>query len=686
MALTSLCRHAAAAEPSAAPAAEPADAAAETAASEETVDVQGTRPAPAAIPGAVGVAGSSISRSDLAPAGTTVPDALRREPGVSVTQTGGLGAPATARVRGASAAQTAVYLGTIRLNDEVGGVADVSTIPTSLPQRIDVYRSLTPRFTGAEGMGGTVLITPRTPRQTEASSRLTFGSFTSEKLELSLGGCHEASCVLSGVELNQARNDYPFYDSRGLLLVDDRGQVARLPNADSAQASGWLAGTTKLARTSLLLFLEHTAREQGAPKLALVPSRAARARFQRTTVGLEVGVPMDGVRGEATFTSSVLFAGTALDDPLYEMSLGTPAVETPGKRLEQAGRFTQQLSSWLALEEHVSISYEALERREEVEGRTDIALSASRLGTRLALGAEVTLPERLSANLRASVQCLDTSEAALDFCSQLVPGARAGALWQKGTFSTYANVAQAARPATLSELYGVSLVMRGNEALAPESATTVEAGAREHFPRRGQPRLWLDASAFARFAEDLIVFTRTAQGFLRPENRDTARTLGAELLVGTEPVTGLRLEGDVSVLDPRDTTPSRPTQNDILPFVSRFVANVTVEQRFTIATETLRLLRLALRAHYESSRYADSAGLAIVPEQSATDLELGSGWFLPPSHSTPAQANRPTTARSQKHLLSVELRIANLFDQRRYDIVGFPLPGRAWFMSVGLEL
>src|SRR5690606_5534014 len=120
--------------------------------------------------------------------------------------------------------------------------------------------------------------------------------------------------------------------------------------------------------------------------------------------------------------------------------------------------------------------------------------------------------------------------------------------------------------------------------------------------------------------------------------------------------------GDVSVLDPRDTTPSRPTQNDILPFVSRFVANVTVEQRFTIATETLRLLRLALRAHYESSRYADSAGLAIVPEQSATDLELGSGWFLPPSHSTPAQANRPTTARSQKHLLSVELRIANLFD------------------------
>jgi iron complex outermembrane receptor protein len=389
------------------------------------------------------------------------------------------------------------------------------------------------------------------------------------------------------------------------------------------------------------------------------------------------------VQGNATFTSSVLFAGTSLDDPLLEMGLGTTAVETPGQRLEQAGRFTQSLSSWLLLEEHVSVSYEGIERREEVEGRTDVALSASRLGTRLGLGAELTPLAGASANVRASLQCLDTSETSLDFCTQVVPGARTGALWQKGAFSTYANVAQAARPPTLSELYGVSLLMRGNEALEPESATTIEAGARQHFPRRGAPRLWLDASAFARFAQDLIVFTRTAQGFLRPENRDQTRTLGAEFLVGTEPLPGLRIEGNVSLLDPRDTTPDRRTQNDILPFVSRFVASASAEQRFLFATEALRLLRLALRTHYESSRYADSAGLAVVPEQSSTDLELGSGWFL---GSSAPNASTSTPGKSPAHLLSVEFRISNLFDQRRYDIVGFPLPGRAWFTSLALDL
>jgi len=654
---------------------------------EPTVEVQGTRPHPSALPLEPGTSGSQITRDDLAPAGVTIPDALRAAPGVSVTQLGGLGAPATARIRGASAAQTAVYLGSIRLNDEVGGVADLATVPTSLVQRIDVYRGLTPRFSAAEGMGGTILIVPRTPRAAEASSKLTFGSFTSERLELTLGGCQKKSCALTGVELTQAQNDYPFYDSRGVLLVDAEGRVARLPNADSAQASAWLSGTTEIGRSKLLLFLEHTSREQGAPKLALVPSREARASFQRTTLGAELALPALAWLGDATFTSSVLFAGTALDDPLLEMSLGTTAVATPGQRLEQAARFTQTPNSWLRIEEHLALSYEGIERREEVEGRTDVALSASRLTTRLALGASVEPFAGAALEARVNLQCIDTTETSLEFCSQLVPGGRGGVLYQRGALDLYGNVAFAARPPTLSELYGVSLLMRGNDALQPESATTVEAGMRQHFPRHGPPRLWFDASGFARFAQSLIVFTRTAQGFLRPENRDQTRTLGAEFLVGSEPLPGLRIQGNFSLLDPRDTTPDRPTQNDVLPFLSRFLGSASVEQRILVATDALRLLRLAARAHYESSRYADSAGLAVVPEQSYTDLELGSGWFKKPSQKRPRSNDAaPSAPERVESLLDVELRISNVFDQPRYDVVGFPLPGRAWFLSLGLAL
>ena len=73
---------------------------------ENTVDVEGTRPHPTAIAGEPGVSGSHVDREQLDKAGVTLPDALRSVPGLTVTQSGGMGAPATARVRGASALST----------------------------------------------------------------------------------------------------------------------------------------------------------------------------------------------------------------------------------------------------------------------------------------------------------------------------------------------------------------------------------------------------------------------------------------------------------------------------------------------------------------------------------------------------------------------------------------------------
>jgi outer membrane cobalamin receptor len=36
--------------------------------------------------------------------------------------------------------------------------------------------------------------------------------------------------------------------------------------------------------------------------------------------------------------------------------------------------------------------------------------------------------------------------------------------------------------------------------------------------------------------------------------------------------------------------------------------------------------------------------------------------------------------------LTTRVRVANLFDAPRYDIVGFPLPGRSAFLSMEIKL
>src|SRR5262245_981736 len=93
------------------------------------VEVRGTPPSPAVAPLDPGVAGSTVRRPELERPGLTAPEVLRTEVGLSITETGGLGAASTASIRGATAAETPVYLGGVRINDDVAGAADLSTLP-----------------------------------------------------------------------------------------------------------------------------------------------------------------------------------------------------------------------------------------------------------------------------------------------------------------------------------------------------------------------------------------------------------------------------------------------------------------------------------------------------------------------------------------------------------------------------
>src|SRR4051812_49935233 len=122
-------------------------------------------------------ASSRVGRERLAAPGVRAPEVLRSEVGVQIAETGGLGAPATASIRGATAAQTPVYLGGVRLNDQVGGAADLSTIPLWLVERVDVYRGNAPFEADELGIGGAVFFEPRRPKRKEAAAGGTLGRF-----------------------------------------------------------------------------------------------------------------------------------------------------------------------------------------------------------------------------------------------------------------------------------------------------------------------------------------------------------------------------------------------------------------------------------------------------------------------------------------------------------------------------
>ena len=124
----------------------------------------------------------------------------------------------------------------------------------------------------------------------------------------------------------------------------------------------------------------------------------------------------------------------------------------------------------------------------------------------------------------------------------------------------------------------------------------------------------------------------------------------------------LRVDLAATLLDPRDVSPSRTTVNDLLPYQARLVVTPRVEGRVPIATRVVRLVKLAVTYFYEAARYADPAGLIVIPSQGSLDVDA-------------------EVALLNDHL-AVRGRLSNLLDQTRVDFIGYPLPGRAGYASM----
>jgi vitamin B12 transporter len=215
---------------------------------------------------------------------------------------------------------------------------------------------------------------------------------------------------------------------------------------------------------------------------------------------------------------------------------------------------------------------------------------------------------------------------------------------------------------TLAELYGVSASVRGNGDLRPERGTTVDLGLRARKARDGTvlSGAFIDVFGFVRWAGDLVSYERSSLGYVRPFNVGSARVLGAELLAGLHPLPFALLEIAATVLDPRDTSPDH-FPSDVLPYRSRLRLVPRVEFEARPEGRVVNRIRTSALYVYESNRKVDRPGTVLVPEQGSLDVEI---------------------EVSMLEHLAARARFANLLDQPRVDLVGYPLPGRALYFAM----
>jgi vitamin B12 transporter len=605
-----------------------------------------------------------IRRDEIRSPGAGVADALARVPGVQVARSGAGSELSTAAIRGATAAQTPVYLSGIRLNDDVTGTADLSTVPLFSLDRIEVYRGNAPLDADRLGIGGAIFLEPRLPHALRAGLGAGVGSFGElSTMGAATVGSAPGFSALASVRRDAARNDYSYVDDGGTRFDTSDDRTRRRSNADSESYDAWAIAVEDLADRGRVLGISNVfVREQGVTGLSAVPATAARLRTLRLLGGVSAKTPCPSTAGadcEVELGTSAISSSTMLRDPLRELAVGSTQAESRGQRLAQNERIRRTLGRYATL---------TLSAGQEVE-RLDVdlaeasAVRARRVALRGAGTAIVHASSKVDAVGLFAVDCHTTiGRLGGDSCDAVEPTGRVGARWNVDrNLAAFANLGRYVRVPTLGELFGVSPSLRGNADLVPERGVTIDGGGRWSTRLRGasDTRLFADLFGFARFASDLIGYRRSSFGAATPYNLQSARVLGLELALGAQAFRMIRAELSATALDPRDTTEARRTTNDLLPFRSRLVTSPYAEVFAEPAFSALHLDRLALgaRASYRSSEVADPAGLIVIEHRTLVDVDLVASFW--------------------GDSIVSRFRVANVFDVESFDVVGYPLPGRS---------
>lgn len=618
-------------------------------------------------------ASASVITADRAPrSAETMADLLDAVPGVAVSRLGGVAAPALLSLRGSTWEQVSVYLDGVNLNLASGGGVDLSTLPIGDVARVEIYRGVTPIAYGGSAIGGVVAVETRRPETTGATLELGGGSFGTW-----LGGATAALVgdgygFYAGLHALRTTGDFTFVDDRGTAFdpSDDR-TVARRNNQSRELDSAIRGYLTLPGDRELSMLALGFARDQGLPgypKFATMQSRLTTDR---------------GVASLAYQSRDELGPTSVLRAQLYgyglEQRLRDPLGELVGPRtdardrtlaLGAVARARWAPADWLA----PAILLDA--RRESF---TPVDLTTGEHGgmsTRITgvAGAETAL--RIAALELAILPSLrlETSrdvDAGRDNFGRFVPPgppitralsiARLGIMQSPGDgIALRANLGRYARLPTFLELYGNNGFVLGNRGLEPEHGTTADLGGALAWTR-GRTRLVADAAAFAVLSDDLIEFQQNASGVARARNLGSARVLGvessAELAYGCA-----RFHAQATWTDARDESDSAATHDKQLPYRPRVHVAVRPELR-GIAAGGVELGGY-VDLDITSGNYVDAANLVAVPSRT----RLGAG------------ASLGLDRGRVRFIVSAD----NLTGAQESDLLAYPLPGRALYVTVAL--
>jgi outer membrane cobalamin receptor len=447
------------------------------------VDVEAEAWSPLALAPAGSVA--SLDADQIEGSGaTTASDLVQRLPGALSNRYGPDSAQAFAIIRGSKGNQVLVVVDGLRVNDAQTGGFDLSLIPASSIERIQVLSGSAGAVYGADAVAGVVVVTTK---RAEAGSFVVSGENTSYPTALAQGG------AASLADSQSLRLDTALALGPAQLAIGAEGErgAGKYPYGSDAlrQNSDFMGGSGKLAAGMARASFSSAYREIGTPGSL---SNASLSDRQKDS----------SIEGNLAWSSDALSGGSMSLDLLgYGSWKRADARESSYPNLydqSRAGfelRDRLSLAPWLDLGSGLSLSQE---RADSTAFDADPAGQPSRLSVGGYLEPTILLGERLK--LVPALRYDWNDNYAAGFSAML------SAVWKASSGTDLRlSAGRSFRAPTFLDLYtpftdyGIFGTYSGNPNLKPELGWTGELG----LDTRSES-FSLSSSLFARYIEDLI--------------------------------------------------------------------------------------------------------------------------------------------------------------------------------------
>lgn len=632
---------------------------------------------------------SIIHPDDRAGELATLAEALAHLPGTQVKSLGGLGGFSALSVRGAPPGHTAVLVDGVPLSRIASVTADLGRFELDGVDQVELYRGAVPVELGGAGVGGALDLITRLGRGTRGERFLISagaGSFGARHVRVRAGDDLAGGRVraMATAGYTGATGDYRYFSDGGTILdrSDDSWPTRANNGFDQLDAALRLGGTGDHAPVG---GVRATWRHQGLPGTASAP--AYRADLATISVLADGAIATTAGPMLGRHRGFVLVERQRYRDRDGEVGLG---VQDRRYLSGSAGATTawgfstarHRASAAVDVRGDVFRDHDQLTDRPRVTG--------DRLAGGVAIEDDVGLTPAVSVVPAVRVDVVRTAPAAnpdepddpiaTAVRTDALYSPRLTARWLAGAdLAIKASAGRYARLPTVLELFGDRGFIVGAPGLRPETGWSGDAGvvwapARRY---RNVDRITVEAAVFASVPRDTIALITSAGGIARAHNTGDARIAGVELAGAARLDRALTVTANYTLLDGVQRTDEPSFAGKRLP--RQPVHALYVRADFATTVEH-RLAIVWTDAEYQSTTYLDQANLLAEPGRvlagAGVKAELGAGVLV--GFEVRNLTDRKLVARTldpppRPDLTSVPMALS--------DVAGFPLPGRAFYLT-----